>query len=290
MNLFAIVTDSSCDLPPELAEELEITALPLALELEDRTYYNHLDGRDISPEDFYQKIREGKRASSSAVSVGAYTDAFRPMLAAGTDVLCLSFSSGLSNTCQASQIAARELSEEFPERKIFVVDTLCASLGQGLLIYLAARRKQEGGSIEEVRDFAEDTKLRICHWFTVDDLNHLKRGGRISPATALLGTMLQIKPVMHVDDEGRLVPVSKVRGRKAALQSLVEHMQETAVDPETQTVFISHGDCREDAEYVAALVKDRLGVQRVIVHFVGPVIGAHSGPGTLALFFVGTHR
>ena len=208
----------------------------------------------------------------------------------GKDELCLIFSSALSTTYQSAAIAAKELSESRPEAKFLVVDSLCASLGQGLFVYLCAREKARGRSLEEVYGFAMETRGKVCHWFTVDDLNHLKRGGRISAATALFGSMLSIKPVMHVDDEGRLIPVSKARGRKASLLALVDHMEETAIDPKDQTVFISHGDCPEDAQFVADEVRRRFGTEDIRVNYVGPVIGNHSGPGTLALFFLGSKR
>ena len=208
----------------------------------------------------------------------------------GKDVLCLSFSSALSTTYQSAAIAAQELSESRPEAKFLVVDSLCASLGQGLFVYLCAQEKAKGRSLEEVYNFAMETRGKVCHWFTVDDLNHLKRGGRINAATALFGTMLAIKPVMHVDDEGRLIPVGKARGRKASLMALVDHMEETAIDPKNQTVFISHGDCVEDARFVADEVRRRFGTEDIRINYVGPVIGNHSGPGTLALFFLGSKR
>ena len=185
---------------------------------------------------------------------------------------------------------AQELGEQYPERKFFVVDTLCASLGQGLLVWHAARRRERGDSIEAVRDWVEENKLHLCHWFTVDDLMFLKRGGRVSAATAMVGTMLSIKPVLHVDDEGHLIKVGTARGRKASLKALVDHMEETAIGPGEQTIFISHGDCEEDAKQVAEDVKARFGVKTVLINHVGPVIGAHSGPGTVALFFLGAHR
>jgi DegV family protein with EDD domain len=213
-----------------------------------------------------------------------------PLLQAGKDVLVLAFSSGLSTTYNSAVIAAEDLKERYPDRKVYVVDTLCASMGQGLLVYLTAQQKADGKTIEEARDFAEESKRRLCHWFTVDDLNHLKRGGRISAATALVGTMLSIKPVLHVDDEGHLISMGKARGRQASLKALVDKMEETAIDPGSQTVFISHGDCLRDAETVAAMVKERFGVQNVVISYVGPVIGSHSGPGTMALFFLGRQR
>ena len=170
------------------------------------------------------------------------------------------------------------------------MDTLCASLGQGLLVYLAAQKRREGASLEEVCAFAEQTKHNLCHWFTVDDLFFLKRGGRIGAATAVVGSMLQIKPVLHVDEAGHLVNVSKARGRRGSLDALCQRMQETAIDPASQTIFISHGDCAEDAEYLASRIRETMGVKEVFISYVGPVIGAHSGPGTMALFFLGKER
>ena len=191
---------------------------------------------------------------------------------------------------ESAVIAADDLRDAYPGRKIFVVDTLSASLGQGLLVYLCVQEKRKGKTIDQVHVFAEETKAKVCHWFTVDDLNHLKRGGRVSAAAALFGTMLSIKPVLHVDDTGHLVPVSKTRGRKASLLALVDRMAESAIDPAGQTIFISHGDCEADAEFVADEVRRRFGVQDIYINYVGPVIGNHSGPGTLALFFLGSRR
>lgn len=214
----------------------------------------------------------------------------REILKSGKDLLCLSFSSAMSTTYQSAVIAAREVEEEFPDRKALVVDSLCASLGQGLFVYLCAKRKDAGASLEELRDYAEEIKGKVCHWFTVDDLYHLKRGGRVSATAALFGTMLSVKPVLHVDDQGRLIPMEKCRGRKASLMALVDHMEKTAVDPAGQTVFISHGDCLDDARTVAAEVTRRFGITDIHINYVGPVIGSHSGPGTLALFFIGEPR
>ena len=290
MRDFVIMTDSCCDMTPDMAKDLDLAVLPLSLEMSGQVYHNWLDGRDIGFEDFYARIRGGETATTSAVNVGEFEAEMRKVLEQGKDILCINFSSALSTTYQSAVIAAEELRAEFPEAKIFVVDSLCASLGQGLLLYLCVQEKRKGRPIEEVCNFAEATKGRICHWFTVDDLNHLKRGGRISAATALFGTMLSIKPVMHVDDEGRLIPVNKARGRKASLLALVDHMEETAVDPAHGTVFISHGDCEGDALLVADEVTRRFGNKDIHINYVGPVIGNHSGPGTMALFFVGTKR
>ena len=290
MNEYVIITDSSADLSDQMVKELGVEVLPLAFNMGNATYRNWPDNREMDPARFYKQLREGGSATTSAVNVSEYTDCIEPHLEAGRDVLVLAFSSGLSATCHSARIAAEELGERHPDRKVYVVDTLAASLGQGLLVWYAARMKNEGKSIDEVRDWVEDNKLHLCHWFTVDDLHFLKRGGRISPTTAMLGTMLSIKPVMHVDDEGHLIKVGTARGRSAALKALVEHMAQTAEDPAGQTVFISHGDCLADAEKVAAEVKARFGVQDVVINYVGPVIGAHSGPGTLALFFLGSKR
>ena len=290
MRDYVLMTDSCCDLSAPLAQELGILVLPLSLELSGQTYHNYLDGREIGFSQFYDRIRAGETATTSAVSVGAFEEAMRPVLESGKDILCLSFSSALSTTYQSAVIAAGEMAESFPEARIHVVDTLSASLGQGLLVHLCAKQKQAGLDIDALRDYAGQTKGRVCHWFTVDDLNHLKRGGRVSATAALFGTMLSIKPVLHVDDQGRLIPVSKARGRRASLTALVERMEQTAVDPETQTVFISHGDCLEDAQFVADEIRRRFGTEDIRINFVGPVIGNHSGPGTMALFFLGTER
>ena len=292
MSDYVLLTDSSADLTAGLVEELGVEVLPLSFHMGEKTYRNWPDDREIDPHDFYDRLRGGEMATTSAVNVSDYTEAVEPLLQAGKDVLVVAFSSGLSATCNSARIAAQELSEQYPDRKIYVVDSLCASLGQGLLVWYAARMKAEGKSMEEVRDWLEENKLHLCHWFTVDDLHFLKRGGRISPATAVVGTMLSIKPVMHVDDEGRLIKVGTARGRNASLKALVDHMEETAIDPSAQTVFISHGDCLEDVNKVVEDVKRRFGIpaERFVINNVGPVIGAHSGPGTVALFFLGSKR
>ena len=290
MNDYVLLTDSSADLTDALVKELGVEVLPLSFTMRNKTYRNWPDNREIDPKDFYRQLREGEMATTSAVNVSDFTETIEPHLKEGRDVLVVAFSSGLSATCHSAQIAAQELSEQYPERKVYVVDSLCASLGQGLLVWYAARMKNEGRGIGAVRDWLEENKLHLCHWFTVDDLHFLKRGGRISSATAVLGTMLSIKPVMHVDDEGRLVKVGTARGRSASLKALVDHMAETALDPAEQIVFISHGDCEADAQKVADDVKIRLGVKTVLLGNVGPVIGAHSGPGTVALFFLGSRR
>lgn len=290
MNNYTIITDSSCDLPDSLVKELELEVLPLAFIMDGKTYRNYPDNREMAPKDFYNKQREGSMATTNAVSVGEAADAMEAVLKRGEDVLVLAFSSGLSTTCNSFQIAAGDLAEQYPDRKIFVVDTLCASLGQGMFVYQAARLRQAGKSMEEVRDWAEQNRLNQCHWFTVNDLFFLKKGGRVSAATAVVGTMLQIKPVMHVDNEGHLIKVDTARGRKASLNALVDKVGELADNPAAQTMFISNSDCQEDAQYVADQIKARYGTEEIIINSIGPVIGAHTGPGCVALFFTGKHR
>lgn len=288
MAEYIIMTDSCCDLPAELAEGLEV--LPLRLNMGGREYRNFLDGREIGFQEFYNQVRDGEMPVTSAVNPEEFQSAMRPALEAGKDILCLCFSSALSTTYQSAVIAAQELAGEFPERNIHVEDSLCASMGQGLLVWLCAREKEKGRTLEELAAYAGETKGRICHWFTVDDLNHLKRGGRVSAAAALFGTMLSVKPVLHVDGEGRLIPMEKCRGRKASLLALVDHMEKTAADPGNQTVFLSHGDCLEDAEFVAEEIRRRFGTKDIRISYVGPVIGSHTGAGVVALFFLGAPR
>ena len=290
MTDYVIITDSSCDLPADLVEELELQVTPLAFIMGDKTYWNYPDNREMSPEEFYSRLAAGEMATTNAVNVGQATERLEAVLKTGKDVLVLGFSSGLSTTFNSFQIAADDLSDHYRDRKIYAVDTLSASLGQGMLVAQAARLRQQGKSIEEVRDWVEANRLHQCHWFTVNDLFFLKRGGRVSAATALVGTMLQIKPVMHMDDEGHLINMSKARGRKAALNALVDKVRELGTDPAGQTMYISHSACLEDAQFVADEVKKRYGVKEVIINSIGPVIGAHTGPGCVALFFTGSKR
>lgn len=290
MSEYVIVTDSCCDLPADLAKQLQIEVLPLSYLIKGTDYKNYLDERELKSEAFYAMVREGNQATTSAVNADAFLNSFEGFLSKGIDILSISFSSALSATYSASVIAQEELKAKYPERNIFTVDSLCASSGQGLLVYLCAMQKMLGKSIEDVRDYAEEYKHKTCHWFTVDDLNHLHRGGRVSKASAVLGSMLSIKPVLHVDIEGRLINVSKARGRKKSLEELVDRMKQTAIDPASQTVFLSHADCLEDAESTAEMIRSSIGVKEIKLCKIGPVIGAHSGPGTVALFFIGSPR
>ncbi|MGN1306676.1 MAG: DegV family protein [Faecousia sp.] len=289
-NSYVVMTDSSADLTAELVEKLGLDVIPLSVNVGEKSFMNYPDEREINSHDFYDMLRNGANAKTSAVNVDTFLNAMSVHLKAGKDVLYLGFSSGLSSTYGASEIAAQELRETYPDRKILTVDTLAASLGQGLLIYLTMQKVLAGATIEEAAAFAEENRLHLCHWFTVDDLFFLKRGGRVSAATALVGSALGIKPVLHVDNEGHLINVSKARGRKNSILALVDRMAQSAIEPAKQTIFISHGDCRDDAEFLAEEVCKRFGITDITINFVGPVIGAHSGPGTLALFFLGTAR
>lgn len=287
MRDFVILTDSCCDLPEEVARELGLEVVPLTVTLDGAEYHNYLDGRQIGFHEFYEKLRGGAMGTTSAVSVGSFQEKMLAILASGKDVLCLTFSSALSTTYQSAVIAAEDLKTEFPEGKIYVVDSLNASLGQGLFVWLCAQQKKAGKTLDEVRDYAQAIRPKVKAWFTVDDLDHLKRGGRISAATAMFGSMLSIKPVMHVDETGHLVAVSKARGRKASLLALVDQMEQLAENPGQQTVLISHGDCPDSARFVEEEIRRRFGTKDFIIHFVGPVIGSHTGCGVVALFFVG---
>ena len=287
MYPFEIITDSACDFSGAEYESLGLTCVPLSVEFRGSVSD---DRNDDSLKDFYDGLRAGDVAKTSAVNPETWKNAILPALEKGKDVLVMAFSSGLSTTCQSAQIAAAELRESYPQRQILVVDTLCASMGQGLLVWYACRKRAAGAGLTEVYNWVQDSKLHLCHWFTVDDLFFLKRGGRINAATALVGTMLNIKPVLHVDDEGHLISVSKARGRKASIEALAKKISELDGGFDNSTMAISHGDCREDAEYLAKLLKEKYGAKEVIINYVGAVIGSHSGPGTLALFFLGKHR
>ena len=287
MNTYRIVTDSCCDFTREQYEELNLIWVPLTL----RYKGEEMDGFTEPDElhDFYDGIRGGEMPTTAAVNPETWANAMEIALRNNQDVLCMTFTSALSTTHQSAVIAADELREKYPERKIIVVDTLCAALGQGLLVYKACEKRDQGASLEELHAWVEENKLHICHWVTVDDLNHLKRGGRISAATAFVGGMLGIKPIIHVDDEGRLVNIGKCRGRKAAMELISDKLAQTGTD--VDTVFIAHGDCSEDAALLEKLCRAKCPqVKNVMTGYVGGVIGAHTGPGVLVVFFLGQGR
>ena len=287
MPNYQIITDSACDLPAEMLQKLGVTSVPLSVLFKGDT---RPDSVDAGIKEFYDGLRDGEVATTSAVNPDGWARVIEPAFEEGKDVLVMAFSSGLSTTYQSAVIAANELMEKYPDRKAYVVDTLCASLGQGLLVYYACAKRDEGYSLEDLRDWVEGNKQNLCHWFTVDDLMFLKRGGRVSATTALVGTMLQIKPVLHVDAEGHLINVAKARGRKVSIDALAKKVAELGEGFDNSTMFISHGDCPEDAEYLATVLKEKHGAKHVHINHVGAVIGSHAGPGVLALFFLGKHR
>ena len=287
MNDYVITVNSTVDLPKEWLEERHIPVIPLKYTIDGETYKG-MEG--LSSKEFFQKLREGKMAVTSQVNPEEAKEALEAFLKEGKDILHLAFSSGLSGTYNSMRIAAEELMEEYPERKVIVIDTLCACLGEGLLLYYALKRKGEGKSIEEVAQWAEENKLHVCHNVAIDDLNHLQRGGRVSKTTAILGTMVQVKPIIHMDDKGLLQVIGKERGRKKALNKIVDMAVEQAKGWENDIIMITHGDCAEDAEYVAELVRKKMGIENILVNNIGEVIGSHTGPGVVAVFCMGSKR
>lgn len=290
MSDYVILTESSSDISLKIAKDNDIQVMPMDFILEGKSYAHYADSREMDVKAFYQKLRDGAVVTTAAENVEDYMTWVKPLLEDGKDVLLVVFSSGLSSTFSTANVALAELREQYPHRKIVAVDSLCASAGEALLAYYAAQNRAKGMSIEENAQWLEDNKLHLAHWFTVDDLMFLKRGGRVSSATALVGTMLSIKPVLHVDNDGHLINVSKARGRKASMKPLVDKAAETGVDLSNQVLFISHGDCLDDAQWLAQEVRDRFHPVDVVISDIGPVIGAHSGPGTLALYFMATQR
>ena len=288
MRDYVIYTDSACDIKPEILSDWGVNSCPLTFRFDtDNVEYSNYD---MDAKAFYDRMREGQVAKTAAVNSQTFVFAFEKFLKEGKDVLYLGFSSGLSTTFNSARLAAEELNKIYKDAKVIVVDTLAASAGEGLFVRLVVDKKNEGATIEEAAEYARNIHLNICHWFTVDDLVYLKRGGRISAAAAFFGNVIGIKPVLHVDNEGHLVNVMKVRGRKSAVAAMAEKYAEFALDKENGKVFISHADCQKDVDELESLLREKCGATVELVTDVGPVIGAHSGPGTLALFFVGKER
>ena len=287
MSTYQIITDSGSDLCAAFLADIQVKSASLTVNFQGQTLPDSVDNGIKA---IYDGLRAGETATTSAINPEGWKDAIRPALEAGEDVLVIAFSSGLSTTYQSAVIATDELQEDFPQRKVLVVDSLCASLGQGLLVWHAAKKRDEGLSLEALAAWVENIRPNLAHWFTVDSLVYLKRGGRVSAATALVGTMLNIKPILHVDDEGHLTSVTTVRGRKASIKALADKLGETILPEEKGTAYICHGDCLEDAQYLSDLIREKYGVQEVYIGYTGAVIGSHSGPGTLALFYLGEHR
>lgn len=288
---FAIVCESTCTLPEETIEKFRLNILPLSFRCDDKEYSGYVPGKRTDFQGFYRMLRDGKEITTSLPNLNDSEKTIRELLDQGKDILYLGFSSALSGTYHATDNLLQDLKKEYPRCTIRSVETLAASGGQGLLVYHAIKKAEEGLGVNEVADWVIANRLHLAHWFTVDDLMFLFRGGRVAKSSALVGTVLSVKPVMHVDNEGHLTPVHNVRGRKKSLNSLVEHMKETALPSVSeQPIFITHGDCLEDAEYVAEKVREEFGVSEIVINYVDPVIGAHSGPGTVALFFMADLR
>lgn len=290
MKDYIIYTDSTADLSPQLVDMLGIMVIPFEFTIDGKSYFDYPDQRELDAKEFYDMLRGGKSATTSLVNVDRYKTIFEPELAAGREILYIAFSSGLTGSVACAITAAEELNEKYPDGKLVVVDSLAASMGQGLLVFNAVQKKKEGLDIDALAAWVTDNRNKLAHWFTVDDLGHLRRGGRVSAAAAVLGGMLGIKPVLHVDNEGHLIPVSKVRGRRSSLEALVDRIGKTGTNLKEQTIFISHGDSLEDCRWVEQQIKKRFGVKDSYINFIGPVIGAHSGPGTIALFFTASEK
>ena len=287
MSKFVITADSTVDLPKAFLEEKQVPVVSLSYIIDGATYR---DGEGLTSKEFYDKIREGAMPTTSQVNPEQARALFEPILKGGTDILHIAFTSGLSGTYNSCRIAAEELSEEYPDRKIIVVDSLCAASGGGMLLYKAIELKEQGKSFDEIVTWVEENKLHVCHDVTVDDLFHLHRGGRVSKASAVVGTIIKIKPIIHVNDEGKLIVIGKERGRKKALQTLVERMEEKSQGFENDIVMITHGDALEDAEYVKGLIQDKFGITNIMINPLGTVIGSHTGPGVIALFYMGNRN
>mgnify|MGYP005817220247 CR=1 FL=1 len=287
MSDYVITVNSTVDAPKEWLEERGVPVIPLKYTIDGETYE---DMSGLSAKEFFQKLREGKMSVTSQINPDEAVKALEPFLKEGKDVLHLGFSSALSGTYNSMRIAAEELQEKYPERKVIVVDTLCACLGEALLLYYAVKLRDEGKSIDEVAAWAEENKLHVCHNVTVDDLHHLQRGGRVSKTAAVLGTMVQIKPIIHVDDNGSLQVIGKERGRKKSINKIMNMALERAEGWDNEIVMITHGDCIEDAEYLAGLVREKMGVTNILINNIGTVIGSHTGPGVLAVFCMGNKR
>ncbi|PWL71586.1 MAG: fatty acid-binding protein DegV [Clostridiales bacterium] len=286
---YVITTDTTCDMPQAFLEENELTVMSMAYTVDGKTYTG-LEGDFLPPKEFYDRLRGGSMPQTAQVNPDQAEKVFERFLKSGVSVLHIAFSSALSGSYQSTVIAAEELNAKYGDAKVITIDSKCASMGEGLFVYYAVQLKKQGKSLEEAAEWLEAHKLNICHNFTVDDLFHLHRGGRVSKTAAVFGSMLGVKPVLHVDDEGRLIPIQKIRGRKQSLTALVDNMETCMGGMKNDVVFISHGDCLEDAQFVADEVKKRFGIQNIWIDYIGPVIGTHSGAGTVALFFLGKHR
>lgn len=286
LEKYVFITDDSCDLPPDYYEQNDIAVLYLTFSIDGKSYTS----REMPPDEFFAQMQAGKLPITAQISVDDWLTCFEPYLAAGQDILYLAFSSGLSGTCGSAQVAARELAEKYPERKIVVVDSLCASLGQGLLLQKVNQLRKSGASLEEAAAWAEQNKLHVSHMVAVDDLMHLHRGGRVSKTSAVAGSLLGIKPIIHMDNEGKLIPIDKIRGRKQSLKAIVDKTEQLVGDTPNDFFMVCHSACEEDAQYVADLAVQRFGIRDYLIYSIGPVIGTHTGVGTVSLFMMAKHR
>ena len=287
MRDFIIATDSTVDLQKTFLEENHVLTISLSY-IMDGVTYKDLDG--LSHEEFFARLRNGSLPTTSQINPEEARKALEPVVKEGKDILYIGFSSGLSGSYNSVRMAAEELAEDYPEAKIITVDSLCASMGEGLLLYKTLQLKEQGKSLEEIAKWVEENKLHICHNVTVDDLNHLHRGGRISKTTAVLGTMVKIKPIIHMDNEGKLVVIGKERGRKKSLLTLLDKMEKQMQGYENDIVMITHGDCIDDAKYLEEQIRERFGIRNIIINGIGSVIGSHTGAGVVAVFFMGNER
>lgn len=290
MDKFCIVTESTADLTPALVDRFDITVIPMRFSFGDTEYYNYPDNRALSPEAFYQMLRDGQVSTTTAINMSQFEEAFVPILERGQDILYLGFSSALSSTFGTAVVVAQQLRERYPARRIEVVDTLAASMGEGLLVCLAAMQQQRGANLDQVADWVRAHIFKLSHWFTVDDLIHLYRGGRVNALTAHVGTALGIKPILHVDDAGQLIPMAKIRGRKQSIEALAQKLKALGQDVEQQMILIGHADALDAAEYLAGLVRADFPSAEIQIGTIGPVVGSHTGPGALTLFFLGHCR
>ena len=287
MRDYVITVNSTVDVPKEWLEERHVPVIPLKYTIDGETY---TDMEGLSAKEFFDKLREGKMSTTSQVNPEEAAAELEPYIKEGKDILHLGFSSGLSGTLNSMKIAGEMLEEKYPEAKVIVIDTLCACLGEALLLYKALQQKEKGMSIDELAQWVEENKLHVCHNVTVDDLNHLHRGGRVSKTTAVLGTLVQIKPIIHMDDNGKLQVIGKERGRKKSLNKIVDMAVEQSKGWDNDIIMITHGDCIEDAEYVAKLVREKMGIDNILINNIGTVIGSHTGPGVVAVFCMGNKR
>ena len=288
MKEYIVFTDSCCDIAPELLNRWGVpyAHMTFSFDGDDKAYIS----TDITNKEFYDRMRQGAVAKTAAINAATFTDAFAPILENGKDILYIAFSSGLSTTLNSAHMAAEELKDRYPDSKIVIVDTMAASAGSGLMVYMAVAKKNEGASIEENAAYIESLVPQHCIWFTVDDLEYLKRGGRVSPLVAFAGSVLGIKPILQMDDEGHLIKVGTARGRKKAIETLADKYTELSYEERNTPIFISHAQCEDDAKLLADILKQRHGAETTLITEIGPVIGSHSGPGTLAIFYIGKHR